>query len=345
MSESSPEAPDGEPENHWDKEARALGERGWTFLPPASQVLDPDLSPPIGFGLSELDDALGGGYRVGLHLLAGFAHHGKTQLLLRLFYNNPDKLFVLFTPDEDTPSVMRKLLHLHLEITDHEMYNMSKSDFQAAWVEHYPNVAICDEFLGEAQIYEYLQQVEQYYGRPVDLVAYDYLGLFGNSRGGELGAQVVKAANTAKRLVKGTHLPWVVIHQANRQSVRTKETEPLGLEVLGYSGEQQATTVITMRRLVGRSEQEVAHYANFTTVEVFLPKNKQRPKLHASKPLTYAIDSSTGLLRPQKVSEKLFSPRSVLSQMNGSNTYGGYANDETDHGDGYGHRRSKEHYG
>ena len=111
-----------------EREAALLAERsGWLFRPSASLLNDPDLTPPIPFGLPEIDTALGGGLRAGLHLLVGFQHNGKTQLLLRLLHENRDKPMILFSPDEDAEQVMFKLISLVTETPLTEILGMSAS--------------------------------------------------------------------------------------------------------------------------------------------------------------------------------------------------------------------------
>ena len=146
-----------------EREAALLAERsGWLFRPSASLLNDPDLTPPIPFGLPEIDTALGGGLRAGLHLLVGFQHNGKTQLLLRLLYENRDKPMILFSPDEDAEQVMFKLISLVTKTPLTEILGMSASWKRGIITEWFPLLAIDDEKRSKYDMITYIQEAEQF---------------------------------------------------------------------------------------------------------------------------------------------------------------------------------------
>jgi replicative DNA helicase len=285
------------------REAQLRERRGWIFRPTESLINDPDQSPPIPFGLPEVDKALGGGLRSGLHLLAGYQHNGKTQLLLRLLWENRDKAVLLFSPDEDAEQVMFKLISL---VTSTPLTDIIVKP--AAWKkdvmkEHFPLLAIDDEKRSKYDMMTYIQEAEQFWQRKIQLCAYDYMGyLASGGRGEDFGGSMMKAANTAKDLTRDTRLPWLFLHQANRSASKGGQ---LSAASLSYGGEQQAMTIMTVRRpqpsdpsITMREKHQEEHQP---TIRVGLIKNKQTYEYLEGKwsghEVQYAIEKDSGLIR------------------------------------------------
>lgn len=312
-------------------EARAAEANGLLYRPTGSLIVEPDDSPPVPFGLEEIDTALGGGVRIGVHVIAGFAHHGKTQLLLKMFHQNRDKLTVLFTPDEDSNQVINKALKLATGIDIVELMNMPAGQKRELFAEHFPNLEICDAFLNKYDLLTYLAEAEQWRQQQVQLVAFDYLGYLSTARGDDMGASIVKAANNAKELVKATNIPWVFIHQANRSAADGSKS--LGPRQMAYGGEQQATTIFGVRRIAFSEKATAAERQQemvVPTVHVGMFKNKQTYQYlddtnNPGAEIQYAIDRQTGLIRKFKESERLASRAAV---MRGATNHGGWQRDD-----------------
>jgi hypothetical protein len=283
-------------------EALLMERRGWLFRPSESFLLDPDLSPPIPFGLPEIDEALGGGLRGGLHLIAGYQHNGKTLLLLRLLYENRDKPMILFSPDESTEEVMNKLISMVTATPLIEVLNMSADWKKSIWREWFPLLAIDEDKRSKYDMVTFIQEAEQYWQQKVRLCAYDFLGYLASSRGDDQGGSMIKAANTAKDLSRDTSMPWVFLHQANRSAAKGGV---ISAGSLAYAGEQQARTILTVRRpqpsdpaVTTRDRLQEEHQPMLT---VGMIKNKQTYKYLEDKwqgaEVRYSIEKSSGMVR------------------------------------------------
>lgn len=310
-----------------EAEARAAEAQGFLFRPTGSQIVDPDDSPPIPFGLPEIDEALLGGLRLGVHVIAGFAHMGKTQLLLRLLHENRDKLIVVFTPDEDVNSFVNKALQVTTGAPLETLLYMPATQKRAMFKEHYSCLEIDDGFRGKGDLVQWLSEAEQWHSRKVDLVAFDYLGYLASSRGDDVSGSMIKAGNNAKQLSKETGVPWVVIHQANRGAA--DGSKPMTTRDVAYSGEQQATTLWGVRRMAFNPKatmQERQQELVAPTININLIKNKQTYKYlegnHPGSEVQYVIDKDSGLVRPFKESERLATMNRVMRGV--SNGYNGY---------------------
>lgn len=296
-----------------EREAALLAERsGWLFRPSASLLNDPDLTPPIPFGLPEIDTALGGGLRAGLHLLVGFQHNGKTQLLLRLLHENRDKPMILFSPDEDAEQVMFKLISLVTETPLTEILGMSASWKRGIITDWFPLLAIDDEKRSKYDMITYIQEAEQFWQQKVKMCAYDYMGYLASSRGEDFGGSMQKAANVAKDLARDTRIPWLMLHQANRSASKGGQ---LSASSLSYGGEQQAVSILTVRRpqpsdpsMTTRDQMQEEHQPLLT---VGMIKNKQTYNYLEGKwqghEVQYAITKESGLVRPIKPGDLLLS--------------------------------------
>ena len=291
--------------------------------PPESLINDPDQSPPIPFGLPEIDSALGGGLRSGLHLLAGFQHNGKTQLLLRLLYENRDKLMILFSPDEDAEQVMFKLISLVTSTPLTDILSRSASWKRGVISEWFPYLAIDDEKRSKYDMITYIQEAEQYHQQKVRMCAYDYMGYLASARGDDFGGSMMKAANVAKDLARDTRIPWLFLHQANRSAAKGGQ---LSASSLSYGGEQQAMTILAVRRpqpsdpnVTMRDRNQEEHQP---TIQVGLIKNKQTYEYLEGKwsghEVKYAIEKSSGLIRPLKPGDILMTGlRDVAAAVRG----------------------------
>jgi len=305
------------------REAALLAERsGWLFRPSASQLNDPDRSPPIPFGLPEIDTALGGGLRAGLHLLVGFQHNGKTQLLLRLLWENRDKPMCLFSPDEAAEQVMFKLISLATATPLADVIPKTASWKRGIIQEHFPLLAIDDEKRSKYDTITYMSEAEQYFQQEIKLCAYDYMGYLASSRGEDFGGSMQKAANIAKDLARDTRIPWLMLHQANRSASKGGQ---LSASSLSYGGEQQAVSILTVRRpqpsdpnMTTRDQLQEEHQPLLT---VGLIKNKATYSYlggFQGNEVRYAIEKSSGMVRPIKPGDLLMTGiRDVVNNVRG----------------------------
>jgi len=286
------------------QEAEAYARQGQLFRPLAASAIDPDSSPPIPTGLEDVDRVLGGGFRRGLHLLVGYSHNGKTQVLLRTIWENRTEPIVLFTPDEDIESVIHKLLSIATNTTIDDVFYWPASKKAGLILEHFPRLTVDENIKSSYDMLQLIAEAEQVYQQKIRFAAFDYLELFGSNRGQDaVGAIKTKSAQM-KGLSKDTQIPWIVLHQLNRGGSKGR---PIQMTDLALGGEQAATSIVGCWRQIfdqqlldSKRRWEETH----PTIHVSVIKNKQRPALSPDG-TQYAIETTSGLIRPLGPSDRL----------------------------------------
>lgn len=293
------------------KEAEAFAQSGAIYRPLAASAVDPDHSPGVPTGLGEIDEILGGGYRVGFHLIVGYSHNGKTQLLLRTIWENRHRAMVYVAPDETNEMIICKLLSIATQTHVDEVFELPASTKAGLLKEHFPKLAVSDDFLNGMQILQLTKEVEQVFQERPAFIAYDYLEMFSAGRGQDQMGAIKSKTRAFKQLVKDTQLPWLVLHQLNRQG---SKGSPVSMTDLTYGGEQEGTTITACWRQIfnpklhaGIKHREI----EFPTIHVSVIKNKNRPALNPDG-VQYAIEPASGLIRPIRPGEKLMTRMSDL---------------------------------
>lgn len=189
------------------------------------------------FGIRPVDLVLGGLRSGMLHILFGYTHAGKTQLTLTGIYNNPDKLTVIFTPDEIEELVITKLVALASGVDMNEAWYVGKERQQEIINEHFPKLAVTNSHASKYEMADYLDQVEQHYGEEVKLVVFDYLELMPDA------VDVPSQARALKQMAAVTKKPWLVIHQ----SKRIDDGKPLTMRDMMFGGEREAATITAVQ--------------------------------------------------------------------------------------------------
>ena len=286
-------------------EAEAFAAQGALFRPLAASATDPDNSPGVPTGLTEIDNTLGGGYRTGLHLVVGFSHNGKTQVLFRTIWENRHQPMILFSPDETSEMVIAKLLSMVTGEHVDEVFWWSASKKAGAINEHYPMLAVNDAFLSGPDMIQLIQEAEQVWQQRPVFAAYDYLEMFGSARGQDALGALRSKARRFKEMVKDTQLPWLVLHQLNRGGSKGR---PVTMTDLSFGGEQEAITITgCWRKVFGNDMTDAERRAEENgrpTINVSIIKNKQRPGL-LPEGVQYTIEATSGLIRPMRPGEKI----------------------------------------
>lgn len=298
------------PERIAENEQALLADRYTHFNPLEHQITDPDDSPRLSTGLPAIDNALGGGFGPGLHLLTGYAHNGKTQFFLRVVWQNREVPIVLFTPDESTRAVTLKVLALGCGLDLDTVGKWTATKQREALKEHFPKLSICDDLLSYRSISEYMSEVEDYYGEPVELVGYDYLEYLPG------WDDVTKKARAFKGLAKANGGRWLVLHQGNRSAAGGKK---LSLSSMNYGGEREADTVIGVWRRVFAENcpaQVLREEENQPTLNLSILKNKQTYDLTSPEGLRYPIRKD-GLIDPQAAIAGFTNAKTALKVVRG----------------------------
>lgn len=201
----------------------------------------------IYLGIKPIDDEMRGIAPGELGMMLGYSHGGKTLALLHALRNNRDKKVALFIPDEPKTLVLTKLTCMHHGIDARELERrVADNDKDAIDLlrmtaeEDFPNLAVFDQPLVPSDMERSFDEVCEVWGNKPDLVVVDYLELV------ETGEQVPEKAGFLKSFGRRHDIPMLVLHQTSRSS--GADGRKLTISSGAYGGEQQATSIIGVRR-------------------------------------------------------------------------------------------------
>jgi hypothetical protein len=272
----------------------------------------------VHLGINKIDTELRGIAPGEIAMMLGFAHGGKTLLLLHTLRNNRDKHIAMFIPDEPRQLVLTKLTCIHHGIDARELEARVASDdihainlLRQTAEEDFPNLAVFDQPLTSSDMERAYGEVSDLWGQSPDLVVVDYLDLV------EAGETVPDKATFLKGFGRRHDIPMLVLHQTSRTA--GADGKKLTMSSGAFGGEQQATSVIGVRRRkyeiaaeinelimkLDRSHSErsqdrldfLRHEARIHehTVTVSLLKNK-RPAGQLVDDVDFELDPATGRL-------------------------------------------------
>jgi len=204
-------------------------------------------SERVYLGIEALDEQMRGIAPGELAMMLGFAHGGKTLVLLHALRLNSDKRIAMFIPDEPRQLVLTKLACIHHNIDarileariaddDKEAIRLLRSTAE----EHFPNLAVFDQPINSSDMERAYNEVSDVWGAAPELVVVDYLDLV------EAGETVPDKANFLKAFGRRHDVPMLVLHQTSRSA--GADGAKLTMSSGSYGGEQQATSVIGVRR-------------------------------------------------------------------------------------------------
>jgi len=198
-------------------------------------------------GIKKIDEEMRGIGAGELAMVIGFAHGGKTLLLMHMLEQNRDKHIALFIPDEPRQLVLTKLTCMHHKIDARELEaRVARNDqiavdlLRSTAEESFPNLAVFDQPLNEADMERGYGEISEVWGRPPELVVVDFLDLV------DAGETVPDKANALKAFGRIHDVPLMVLHQTSRTS--GADGRKLTMSSGAYGGEQQATMVLGVRR-------------------------------------------------------------------------------------------------
>ena len=201
----------------------------------------------IHLGLPRIDDELRGIAPGELAMMLGYAHGGKTLLLLHCLQQNRDKHIAMFIPDEPRQLILTKLTCMHHGIDARELERRVAVDDAAAIdllrqtaEEDFPNLAVFDQPLNAADMERGYNEVCDAWGQLPDLLVVDYLDLV------EAGDTVPAKATFLKSFGRRHDIPLLILHQTSRHA--GADGNKLTMSSGAFGGEQQATSIIGVRR-------------------------------------------------------------------------------------------------
>ena len=273
----------------------------------------------INLGIARIDTEMRGIAPGEIAMVLGFAHGGKTLLLLHSLRHNRDKHVALFIPDEPRELVLIKLtcithnidarvLEERIANHDQEAINLLHQTAN----EDYPNLAVFDQSLDARDMERGYNELLDVWGQAPELVVVDFLDLV------QAGETVPEKANFLKGFGRKHDVPLLVLHQTSRHAGADGRKPTMSSGAFG--GEQQATAILGVRRRKyeiqseinelteklnrGNSErsQERLDYLRFEqkihehTVTVNLLKNK-RPAGQLVDDVDFELNAATGRIR------------------------------------------------
>ena len=201
----------------------------------------------IHLGLPRIDDELRGIAPGELAMMLGYAHGGKTLLLLHCLQQNRDKHIAMFIPDEPRQLILTKLTCMHHGIDARELERRVAIDDSSAIdllrqtaEEDFPNLAVFDQPLNAADMERGYNEVCDAWGQQPDLLVVDYLDLV------EAGDTVPAKATFLKSFGRRHDIPLLILHQTSRHA--GADGNKLTMSSGAFGGEQQATSIIGVRR-------------------------------------------------------------------------------------------------
>lgn len=279
-------------------------------------------------GIKELDAAMRGTAPGEMTMIIGFAQSGKTVVTTQMILNNADRKIAMFTPDETRVLVLIKLASIVHGVSAEELERrVGMGDPTAEALVHetardrFPNLAVFDQSLTLHQMDVALDEAEDHWESPPDLVIFDYVDLLAD--GGDDGGTVGKI-NSLKAWGRKRNAPLFAIHQSSR--TKGAGGSKVTLDSGGYGGEQQATHMIGVRRKrsqiaarIEELEEKLATAYNpkpewadqldsaradlrrhADTVTISLVKNK-RPPGRLVDDIDFNLDQDTGSVTPMNM--------------------------------------------
>ena len=201
----------------------------------------------VHLGIDKIDAEMRGIAAGEICMMLGFAHGGKTLLLLHALRNNRDKHIAMFIPDEPKQLVLTKLTCMHHNIDARELEaRVARDDKDAIDLlrqtaeEGFPNLAVFDQPLTSSDMERGYNELCDVWGQVPDLVVVDYLDLV------EAGETVPDKATFLKGFGRRHNIPMLVLHQTSRHA--GADGAKLTMSSGAFGGEQQATSIIGVRR-------------------------------------------------------------------------------------------------
>ena len=207
-------------------------------------------------GVDVLDEQMRGIGSGHLCVVTGYSHSGKTQLVLDMLRHNKGKRIAFFIPDEPATLVLSKLasiesgmaardLEERVAINDAEAIRLLRD---TALVD-FPNLAVFDKPLIPQVMEDGLAEVQEVWGAKADLVIVDYVDLV------QAGESVPAKFDFLKGFGSRHELPLVAIHQTSRSA--GAEGRKMTIASGNYGGEQHATFLIGVRRMISQISAEI----------------------------------------------------------------------------------------
>lgn len=290
----------------------SLGASPFRFADPISSAAEPLIDvlrhddEKVEFGILDLDVYLRGMRAKELCLCVAAPHSGKTQILLTLFLNNPDMRILFLSLDDPREAILQKLVCMAHAFNGQEFETRIKENdpdyielLRTTPTERFPNLLVSDRSMKVSELAVAIDEAEQYWGAPPQLVALDYVGLLAlDKQGVEDGFQATSTKmKELKSFAKQLPCPLLVVHQATRSGGRPGER--ITQTSMGFAGEQEATIIVGLRRKKDDESRDPGERRRLRhTVTIDIPKLKRvGGRLTGPEGIDLFIDPDNGLIR------------------------------------------------
>jgi replicative DNA helicase len=205
-------------------------------------------------GIKQIDDATRGLAPGELCLINGFAHNGKTVLVVEILIRNEGMPIILFTPDETRTAVLVKLASAIWAISAEEFerrLNQGDPDAEAMLREvaqRFKNLAVFDDNVSLHTMDQAVKACEEVFGK-IQLVIFDYADLLNAELDTRGKLKALKAWG------KDHMLPFIVLHQSSRSQGSGGQT--VTITSGGYGGESEAFIMIGVRRKINLLKEQI----------------------------------------------------------------------------------------
>jgi KaiC/GvpD/RAD55 family RecA-like ATPase len=297
-------------------------------------------------GISDIDSATRGIAPGELAVINGFAHNGKTVLVVEILMRNEGRPMVIFTPDETRTAVLAKLcaaIHgISAETLETRLYDGDAHALELLndIAQRFSKLAVFDEAATLHMMDKAMDNVTAAFGEKPHVVLFDYADLLNEPLETNDKLKALKAWG------KKQTIPFIVLHQSSRSggSGGKEVTMTSG----AYGGEQQATFLIGVRRkinffkdqirileekmentqnptLAQKLAEKIEHIedrmipAHKDTISISLIKNK-RPPMRLVSEIDFRLEQETGrllpMLQPGELPDIVQEPEQIeLAQM------------------------------
>lgn len=229
------------------------------YVPLASAVSDyvdfathPELR--VYTGIKEIDEATRGLAPKELMIINGFAHNGKTVVVVEVLLANEGAPCVFFTPDETRVVVLTKLTSAIHGISAEEIerrLQQGDPDVLAMLeqvAERFSNLAVFDDNVTLHQMDVAMQAFIDVHGRP-KYVIFDYADLLAADM------DTIGKIDALKKWGKDWGIPFIVLHQSSKS--QGAGGQKVTIESGTHGGHGQATIMIGVRRKINLLRHQV----------------------------------------------------------------------------------------
>lgn len=262
----------------------------------------------IQLGLGTIDVLTRGFRPQDLIVITGFAHSGKTQAVNTMLCENPQKRVLFFSLDDPAEMILAKLVAMKSGMSSERIEaRVRAGDAETIRMigevaaKDFPNLFVVDEVIGIPAMLQAVAEATALWGEGPHAVIIDYVEMMpGEGHNEDQAASVKQKINSLKRWAKASPYPVIALHQGTRTNA--KPGEPITLLSMGFSGEQQATIVIGVRRKKDdASLEQYERDMHENTITMHVVKNK-RPggRCTSYDGVDYRMDPLTGVIGEQR---------------------------------------------